>query len=243
MIQTAIILAGGFGTRLRSVVPDVPKPMAPINGKPFLEYQLDYLISQGINSIYLAVGYKHEVISNYFGNSFKDAEIFYSVENQPLGTGGALLKVLGLIKKNEPLIILNGDTYFPIDIGRFNFFCKRDVVDWGIALFSSEDSERYLGVILGGDAGIVSFGNKDRNQSRLVNGGVYWLNPNTGLNQELVQKFSKVYPTSLEEQILPWAIKSKKRVNGYELKDSFIDIGIPDDFKRAEKIINAKKSI
>jgi D-glycero-alpha-D-manno-heptose 1-phosphate guanylyltransferase len=99
MVKTAIILAGGFGTRLRSVVSNVPKPMAPINGKPFLEYQLDYLIGQGIKTIYLAVGYKHEVISQYFGNSFKDATLIYSVEDKPLGTGGALLRMLRIIKK------------------------------------------------------------------------------------------------------------------------------------------------
>ncbi|MDQ3186754.1 MAG: NTP transferase domain-containing protein, partial [Pseudomonadota bacterium] len=89
--MSAVILAGGIGSRLRSIVPDLPKPMAPVSGRPFLEYQLDYWISQGISSFILSVGYRHEAIVDYFGNSYKGAELDYVIERIPLGTGGGLL--------------------------------------------------------------------------------------------------------------------------------------------------------
>ena len=90
-MATAVILAGGLGTRLRSIIPNLPKPMAPIGDRPFLEYQLDYWIAQGVNRFVLSVGYRHQVIIDYFGNSYKGVEVDYVIEQKPLGTGGALL--------------------------------------------------------------------------------------------------------------------------------------------------------
>ena len=90
-MTTAVILAGGLGTRLRSVISDLPKPMAPINGRPFLEYLICYWIGQGINHFVLSVGYLHQAIIGYFGNQFKGACIDYVIEESPLGTGGGLL--------------------------------------------------------------------------------------------------------------------------------------------------------
>jgi D-glycero-alpha-D-manno-heptose 1-phosphate guanylyltransferase len=87
---TAIVLAGGLGTRLRSVVPDLPKPMAPIKGRPFLEYQLDYWIAQGVDRFVLSLGYRHEVIVEHFGNSYQGVKLDYVVEPTPLGTEAAL---------------------------------------------------------------------------------------------------------------------------------------------------------
>ena len=94
MIKSAIILAGGFGTRLQSVVKDLPKPMADISGKPFLEYLLREVSRQGIEKVILSVGYKWEAIKNYLGDSFQNISIQYSIEDQPLGTGGAILKTV-----------------------------------------------------------------------------------------------------------------------------------------------------
>ncbi|MDW8464053.1 MAG: NTP transferase domain-containing protein [Geminocystis sp.] len=92
MVNECLILAGGLGTRLRQMVNDVPKPMAPINGKPFLEYLLRYLNSQGIRRVVLSVGYMKEKIVDHFGSRFMDMEIVYSVEEEPLGTGGAIVR-------------------------------------------------------------------------------------------------------------------------------------------------------
>jgi D-glycero-alpha-D-manno-heptose 1-phosphate guanylyltransferase len=240
MVKTAIILAGGFGTRLRSVVSNVPKPMAPIDGKPFLQYQLDYLINQGISTIHLAVGYKHEIVSQYFGKHFRGASLIYSVEHQPLGTGGALINVLRSIKNDGPLIIVNGDTYFPIDIMKFGSLCESNSADWGIALFRSADLDRYTGVVLGANGSVISLKHRKKNQTSLVNGGIYWLNPKTGFNQAYLKTFQENSIISLEDQLLPSAISLKQRIFGYEMDNVFIDIGVPEDYHRATKIINSK---
>ncbi|MCF8366473.1 MAG: NTP transferase domain-containing protein, partial [Bacteroidales bacterium] len=118
MIKEAIILAGGFGTRLRSVVSDMPKSMAPVNGKPFLDYQLDYLDVFGIEKIILSVGYMHEKIIERYGNHYKNFTIDYAVENEPLGTGGGLKLAMKLAV--GPLVfVLNGDTFYHIDYQKF----------------------------------------------------------------------------------------------------------------------------
>ena len=101
----AIILAGGLGKRLRSTVPDLPKPMAPIKGKPFLWYLLDYWLHQGINHFILSVGYKFEVIREQFGTKFKNAEVSYAIESKPLGTGGGLLLAIKHLRSKEPFVI------------------------------------------------------------------------------------------------------------------------------------------
>ena len=111
----AIVLAGGLGTRLKSVVSNVPKPMAPIGDKPFLEYILKYLKKNGITRAILSVGYKSEIIEEYFGNNFEGIDLVYSVEKEPLGTGGAIKKAMSKVKSNQ-VYIINGDTFFDINL-------------------------------------------------------------------------------------------------------------------------------
>ena len=113
-MSTAIILAGGLGTRLRSVVRGAPKPMAPIDGKPFLQYQLDYWIAKGIDNFVFSVGYKHEVILDFFGEKYLGAPITYSVEETPMGTGGGFLLALKMVVE-DLVLLLNGDTFFDVD--------------------------------------------------------------------------------------------------------------------------------
>jgi len=102
----AIILAGGLGTRLRSAVPSLPKPMAPIKGKPFLGYLFDYWLHQGIKHFILSVGYKYEVIHERFGTKYKDADVSYAIENEPLGTGGGLLLALNSLDQKSHFYFL-----------------------------------------------------------------------------------------------------------------------------------------
>ena len=117
MLKTAIVLAGGFGTRLQSVVKDLPKPMAPVAGHPFLKYVLDFCSKQGLENIILSVGYKHEDINIYFKQSFQNLKLNYCIEQNALGTGGAIRE--SLKKTNdENVVVLNGDTLFTIKIGR-----------------------------------------------------------------------------------------------------------------------------
>ena len=104
-MTTAVILAGGLGTRLRSAVPDLPKPMAPVAGRPFLEHLLDYWIAQGINRFVLSVGYRHESIVDHFGVAYKSAELLYAIEETPLGTGGALLLAAGKVAAGESFLV------------------------------------------------------------------------------------------------------------------------------------------
>src|SRR5205085_7892557 len=103
-----VVLAGGLGTRLRSAVPDVPKPMAPIAGRPFLEYQLDYWIGKGIDRFVLSVGYRHELIIDHFKARYRGAHIAYAIESSPLGTGGGLLRAVNEARLDSPFLVLNG---------------------------------------------------------------------------------------------------------------------------------------
>ena len=122
-MTAAIILAGGLGTRLRSAVPDLPKPMAPIGGRPFLDHLLDYWIGQGINRFVLSVGYRHEMIIDHFGNNYKHAELDYVIEQEPMGTGGGFLLAAEKIGKNAPFLLLNGDT-FAVDLKALTKFSQ-----------------------------------------------------------------------------------------------------------------------
>ena len=114
-IKEAIILAGGKGTRLKSLVADIPKPLAPINNIPFLTILIRYLKTQGIQRVILSVGYKWELIKNEYGNKFEDIDIYYSIEETPLGTGGGIAKALKMANSKN-VLILNGDSFCKIDI-------------------------------------------------------------------------------------------------------------------------------
>ena len=129
---TAIILAGGLGTRLKDVLPDLPKPMAPILGRPFLEYLMDYWIKQGVNHFILSVGYQKKVIMSHFSNEYHGASIEYSIENTPLGTGGALLKASQNI--SDLFLLLNGDTFIEVDLKQMIAFHFNKKSDWTLSI-------------------------------------------------------------------------------------------------------------
>src|SRR5262245_17720256 len=144
-MATAIILAGGLGTRLREAVPDLPKPMAPVAGRPFLEHQLDLWIAQGVRRFVLAVGYRHEAIVQHFGASYRGATLEYSVETQPLGTGGALRQAAAMVG-DERALLLNGDTWFDVPLPALAARAMPLDADWCFALFRHDDPARYMGV-------------------------------------------------------------------------------------------------
>lgn len=124
MLKTAVILAGGYGTRLQSVISDIPKPMAPVNGEPFLNYQLYYLKRWGIQKIVFSVGYMADKIRSYYQNSFHGLTICYVEEQEPLGTGGGLR--LGVKQSSDELVLaMNGDSFFDVDLGEFFFKAPR----------------------------------------------------------------------------------------------------------------------
>lgn len=232
-MTTAIILAGGLGTRLRSVVSNVPKPMAPIEGRPFLEYLMDYWIEQGIEHFVISTGYLAETISNHFGNSYRAIPIDYAIEESPMGTGGAVLLTLEHLQNDSPFLLLNGDTFFSANLKKLMLFHKEKKADWTLSLSRSDEQERYMSVQLDENNKIVSLTGNKKEKNKLINAGTYIITPN-------VLKFlfpKKVIKLSLEDDILPQLFAQEARIFGLESKGAFIDIGIPGDYKRAGQVL------
>lgn len=227
MFKEAVILAGGFGTRLSHVVSDVPKPMAPVYGRPFLCYLLDRLADAGIQRVVLATGYMHEVIETYFGTGYQGLEIIYSNEDQPLFTGGAIRQAAEKIQ-SEDFVVLNGDTLFDIDFQQLYDFHTSHDAHLSIALRRVEDTGRYGAVTCENDR-IVAFHEKTESQGAGdINGGIYAIKRTWLLNQNLPTKFS------FEKELMqPFA--GGLHFYGLSFNDYFIDIGVPEDYFRAQQ--------
>ena len=220
----AIILAGGEGKRLRPVINDVPKPMAPINEKPFLEYLILQLRKQNIKDIIFSIGYKGYIIKSYFqdGDNW-DINIEYSEEDKPLGTGGALRKAGELID-DEQFIVMNGDSFFDIEFKQLISFHEDKQAVATIGLAYVETVERYGHVEIGNDGEITKFVEKGNSVSAgHVNGGIYIL------NSELINKIP-LGQVSLETEVLPNLIN--RGLFGMKFKSFFIDIGKPEEYQR-----------
>ncbi len=216
--KEAIILCGGLGTRLRSVISDVPKPMAPIKNKPFLAFVLEYLKKQNISRVVLAVSYKYEIIQEYFGKSYLGMQILYSVEKEPLGTGGAILEALNLIN-SDSCYVLNGDTFFDVNLDRL----KLDNSDICVALKPMKNFDRYGSVDIDNNSYISAFNEKKFTSNGLINGGVYLIKKNIFNSFNLPNKFS--FEEFFQENFLIFNAKATV------FDDYFIDIGIPQDYK------------
>ena len=228
-MTSAIILAGGLGTRLRGVVPDLPKPMAPIGGRPFLEYQLDYWINQGVSQFVLSVGYLHGAIVDHFGDRYKGAKLDYVIEKTPLGTGGGFLLAAEKLGKNDPFLLLNGDTYFAVDLKKLVDFSVANDADWCFSLFRTAEEGRYMGLDISSQGQITSLKSGAGRPDSLANGGVYWVNPRALLSAG----FAPGDKVSLEDDIFPAAMMSGQHLLGIEFSGAFIDIGVPDDYRCA----------
>ncbi|RTJ15512.1 D-glycero-D-manno-heptose 1-phosphate guanosyltransferase [Campylobacter jejuni] len=214
----AIILCGGLGTRLKSVIKDIPKPMAPINNKPFLEFIFEYLKKQGVKEIILAVSYKYEAIQEYFKDEFLGIKIKYSIEKELLGTGGAINEALKFIK-NEAYV-LNGDTFFDIDLSKL----KLNESKICLALKQMNGFDRYGTVELDGKNYIKLFKEKEFKKQGLINGGIYLLNKDIFNDFDLQEKFS--FEEFLQENY------EKLKAKAHIFDDYFIDIGVPEDYGR-----------
>jgi D-glycero-alpha-D-manno-heptose 1-phosphate guanylyltransferase len=228
----AIVLAGGMGTRLRPVVSDVPKPMAPVQGRPFLEWLLEYWIEQGVRRFILSVGYLAERISSHFGSQWNGAEIAYALETTPLGTGGGLLAALAEARAPE-VLVLNGDTFFAVPLAELAARHHAAGADWTIGLFRSNDVERYLGIATRADGRIAAFGAKSAGAEVLVNGGVYLVR--RGVLRDLPWRPGAAL--SLEADLLPHGLAAGWHFCGAEFRAPFIDIGVPQDYHRAGALL------
>ena len=224
----AIVLAGGMGKRLQKVVADLPKPMAPVKGKPFLFYLFNWLRQYPVDKIILSVGYRYESIIEYFGKIFESVLIDYAVEEEPLGTGGAVLNSLKRIKGKHTLI-LNGDTWFPIDINKFLAFHTESKSEFSVALKKMKNFSRYGSVEMSSDT-IVRFNEKKHCEEGYINGGIYLVSRDFFDSREYPRIFS------LEKDVLVREA-GKSELKGIVFDTPFIDIGIPEDYKRAESVI------
>ncbi|HEU4716454.1 MAG TPA: nucleotidyltransferase family protein [Bacteroidia bacterium] len=230
MLKEVIILAGGFGTRLRSVIAGIPKPMADISGKPFLHYLLSHVQKAGAEKVILSVGYKAEIIEAHFGRNYLGMEIIYAFENEPLGTGGGIRLAMEKCE-GENVLTMNGDSFFGISLNALSEFHAQHNADATLALRKVSDASRYGTIETGTGSRILSFREKNPavTGEALINAGVYLLRRELFLGKT---RGGKAF--SIENDFFaPNA--ATLRFYGMKSDDYFIDIGIPEDYERAKK--------
>lgn len=226
----AIILAGGLGTRLRSVVPDLPKPMAPVAGRPFLAHVLDALTEAGFEAAVLAVGYRYEAIREHFGGAYRGLVLRYSVEASPLGTGGAIRLALDQAGA-DPVFVLNGDTWLDLDYRAMLAAHRAADARLSVAACEVPDVARYGRLEVESDR-IVGFREKGESGPGLINAGTYLI------SAELIRRIPTGRPHSFEQELL-MPLVSEIRPLAYVTRGLFIDIGVPEDYARAQTLLAA----
>lgn len=226
MTTECIVLAGGLGTRLRSVVADKPKCMAPIGDRPFLYYLLQYLAEQGITHVVLSLGYRSEQVIDWCQQTQLPLEISYVIESEPLGTGGGIILASSEIRGNE-FFVANGDTFFHVPLADYHRFHKEKQSALSLALKPMQQFERYGSVELDENARITAFLEKKFCEQGLINGGIYLTSKEYLQGLQLPQQFS------FEKEVLEQQVKNKQ-VYGFIADQYFIDIGIPEDYAQAQ---------
>ncbi len=225
----AIILAGGLGTRLRSVVSEVPKVMAPVAGKPFLHYIINKLIDENVTRIILAVGYKSEIIEAFIDEQQYDVEIIFSIEHEPLGTGGGIKLAMDRAISNH-VFIINGDSFFDCQLKELMQQHLEQNANISLALKYMQNFDRY-GTVNIDASRITKFNEKEYRESGLINAGVYVIQKNVLKDLNLPEKFS------LEKDVFE-AHTSDLKIMGFLFGAYFIDIGIPEDYEKAQGDFN-----
>jgi D-glycero-alpha-D-manno-heptose 1-phosphate guanylyltransferase len=223
----AIVLAGGLGTRLRGVVDDVPKPMAPVQGRPFLALVLDQLVDAGFKTVIIAAGYRHEVIRSYFGADYRGLALHYSVEREPLGTGGAIRLACAQADARD-VFVLNGDTYLELDFRAMMEAHVRAGSHLSMAICHVSDVARYGALELCDDR-VLRFLEKGQSGPGWINGGTYILGP------DLRARLRHQGAFSFEHELLEPEVGSIRPL-AFRSSGLFIDIGIPEDYAKAEQI-------
>ena len=229
----AILLAGGLGTRLAGVTGDLPKPMAPMGGRPFLEHLLDYLLDQGAEAAILAVSYKWRAIKEHFGHVYQGMPLDYSVEDEPLGTGGAIRQALTGLADTD-VVVLNGDTLFHVDLQAMAEIHRDKEARLTMALKQVAESGRFGRVEVSSDGVITHFLEKVTGDAGWINGGVYVL------NRKLFSDFPMPGRFSFEQDLI------EPNIDGIQprafMSDAyFIDIGVPEDYERAQQEIGVTR--
>ena len=231
MTWQAVILVGGLGTRLRDVVSDRPKPMALVNGKPFLEYQVEFLKNNGIREIIFSTGYMGEKIEEHFGSGEKyGINIRYVREKDLLGTGGAIKNARSFLE--EEFFALNGDSMFLVDLSSMVKFHKNNHADLTISLAKATQRSRFGNVQVNDRFQVTGFAEKEYISGDFINGGIYYIEKNNIDWNMFPEKFS------LEKEFFPQVVK-KNNVFGFVSDSYFIDIGTIEDYKRFENDISS----
>lgn len=226
MIKEAIVLAGGFGTRLKDVVQDVPKPMAPIQDLPFLHFLFLYLKDEGIERVVLSVGYKYEVIQEFFGKEYQGIEVEYAIEDTPLGTGGGIWNAMKMIE-DDAAFVVNGDTFFDVQLNRLNQVFDGAGASFAMALKPMKNFDRYGTVEIDESSNILAFEEKKAKEHGMINGGIYLLKKGVLESLGLENKFS------FEQDFLE-KFKGEVKMVATPFDNYFIDIGIPEDYHQAQ---------
>ncbi len=232
VFKEAIILAGGLGTRLRSVVPDLPKSLAPVGGKPFISHVIEYFQKKGVVKFIFSLGYKSELFEDFLraklSNPFQGLPFTYqlSIEQEPLGTGGAI-RLACLKAAEKTVLVLNGDTFFSIDPAKLHRFHTNCWAHCTLSLKPMQNFDRYGVVELNEDCSVKSFREKQFYEKGLINGGIYALEKDYFLEEKLPLKFS--FEKDYLEKFCPLG-----NIFGLAQDEYFIDIGIPADYERAQ---------
>lgn len=226
----AIVLAGGLGTRLRQTVPGLPKVLAPVAGRPFIEHVLAELVRGGCVRAVLAVGYLHDMVTQHLGRHFDGLELDYSVEDVPLGTGGAIRLASRMVRR-QPFFVLNGDTWLDLDHGAMLAKHRSANAVLSIAVRRVPDVSRFGAVLVEGDR-VVRMDEKGNHGPGLINAGIYLMDSTILHDPTLVGAFS--FERDLLSRRLP-----DLRPLAYETTGRFIDIGVAEDYAAAQTLLAA----
>jgi NDP-sugar pyrophosphorylase family protein len=231
---TAVVLAGGLGTRVQHLLPGLPKPMAPVCGKPWLEWVARYLRKQGIRDVIVSSGYKHEVIAAHFASQPIDgASVTCIAEPQPLGTGGALLYAAEKCgRKPECWAVLNGDTLAFADIGQAISALNDPRISGVMYARPVPDTSRYGSLELDGQSNLRRFVEKVPGQG-VVSTGVYVF------RRDVLKWFPKKHPLSLEHDVFPALTSAGALIKVVQVDSPFLDIGTPESLPLAPRFIES----
>ena len=228
----AVILAGGHGTRVKHLLPHVPKPMASVAGKPFLEWILLYLKHQGITQNILSTGYLSEVIEEHFQSKpVKEIEVYCCKEKQPLGTAGGFLNAVSEVNLSPTAwLVMNGDSLIVAQFQQMANYLEDTGVDAVILGVSVEDASRYGSLVINDSGNLLSFAEKRPGQG-IINGGVYLF------RHQVLDKFPSGVPLSFEYDVFPALLQQKLTIKVHQIEAPFLDIGTPETLPQAEAFI------
>jgi NDP-sugar pyrophosphorylase family protein len=227
----ALLLCGGAGLRLRSVIGDGPKGMAEVAGRPFLELLLRQLHRNGFKRAILAVGYQQDVIHSYFGECSFGLQLVYSAESSPLGTGGALRNAADLIE-SENVLIMNGDSYTEVDLSKFLAECREAKADASVVVVPADGRSDCGFVLINEDGKLSSFEEKQAPvHAPYVNAGVYIL------SRQMLYEIPAEVQISLERSLLPRWLQQGRYIKGFIYSGRCTDIGTPERYRDAQSIL------